>query len=83
VIGRFAWVPTWASSFVGGGHVHLNDHYVRLHSSPEGAGLGRLEYDCPVTDMVSDRLVRLPVYPGLSDGEQMQVIDAVLSHRPA
>lgn len=60
--------------------VHAVFHYVPLHSSPQGARLGGLTYKCPVTDDVSARLVRLPLYPGLTDPEQSQVIDAVLAY---
>lgn len=60
-------------------NVHAVFHYVPLHSSPEGIRLGGLSYDCPVTDDVSSRLVRLPLYAGLTDDEQARVIEAVLS----
>jgi dTDP-4-amino-4,6-dideoxygalactose transaminase len=60
-------------------NVHAVFHYVPLHSSPEGAKLGGLKYSCPVTEDVSDRLVRLPLYAGLSDDEQSRVIEAVLA----
>jgi dTDP-4-amino-4,6-dideoxygalactose transaminase len=33
--------------------------------------------DCPVAEMVSERLVRLPFYNQLSDTEQARVIDAI------
>lgn len=41
-------------------------HYVPLHSSPAGRKLGRSSGDLSVTDDTSDRLVRLPLYPGVS-----------------
>ena len=53
-------------------------HYVPLHRSPMSAQLGRHD-DCPVTDDVSDRLVRLPLFPDLSDQDQDRVVEAVLS----
>ncbi|QCO58125.1 dTDP-4-amino-4,6-dideoxygalactose transaminase (plasmid) [Pseudorhodobacter turbinis] len=37
-------------------------HYVPLHSSPAGIKFGRSNHDLPVTNDVSARLVRLPLY---------------------
>jgi dTDP-4-amino-4,6-dideoxygalactose transaminase len=42
-------------------------HYVPLHSSPFGRGVGRVSGDMSVTDDVTDRLVRLPLWIGLED----------------
>jgi dTDP-4-amino-4,6-dideoxygalactose transaminase len=36
-----------------------------------------LHADLPVTDAAASRTIALPMFPGLSDGEQAQVIDAV------
>ena len=33
--------------------------------------------DCPVTEQVSDQLLRLPFYTNMTDEEQMQVIEAL------
>jgi dTDP-4-amino-4,6-dideoxygalactose transaminase len=51
-------------------------HYLPLHKSPMGAQWGG---DCPVTEDVSDRLVRLPFHAALSESDQAKVIDAVRS----
>lgn len=40
-------------------------HYVPLHNSPAGSRFGRASGDLPVTDQVSERLVRLPLWLGL------------------
>jgi dTDP-4-amino-4,6-dideoxygalactose transaminase len=53
-------------------------HYVPLHSSPMGRRLAPGTH-LPVTDDVSDRLVRLPVYQGLTQAELEQVVEAVRS----
>lgn len=59
-------------------------HYVPLHSSPYGATHGRTAPEgCPVTDDVSSRLVRLPVFAGLSDADVDRVVAAVESYVPA
>ena len=52
-------------------------HYVPLHSSPFGRTVGRVAGDMAVTDDVSDRLVRLPLWLGLED-DLATVIEAVL-----
>lgn len=49
-------------------------HYVPLHSAPAGRIYGRSHNDMPVTDDISARLVRLPMYFALPD-----VFDAVVA----
>lgn len=53
-------------------------HYIPLHSSPMGEKLDGRRFQCPVTDSVSERLVRLPFFTSISDDEHGRVIDAVL-----
>jgi dTDP-4-amino-4,6-dideoxygalactose transaminase len=53
-------------------------HYIPLHSSPAGARLGRTHGDLTVTDDVSGRLLRLPLWTGMRDTEIERVVDAVL-----
>ncbi len=52
-------------------------HYVPLHSSPGGKRWGRASGAFPVTDDLSERLLRLPLYFGISDAEVDTVIAAV------
>ena len=52
-------------------------HYLPLHLSPMGVRLGGRQGDCPVTEDLSDRLLRFPFFTGMSSLEQSQVIDAV------
>lgn len=52
-------------------------HYLPLHLSPMGRKFGGKEGDCPVTEDISDRLLRLPFYFSLTEEEQLQVINAV------
>jgi len=54
-------------------------HYVPLHASPAGRRFGRAAGELPVTDDVSSRLVRLPLYYELSAGDIDQVVGAVKS----
>jgi len=52
-------------------------HYLPLHLSPMGRQWGYQEGDCPVTEDVSDRLVRLPFYNELSPEQQQEVCAAI------
>jgi dTDP-4-amino-4,6-dideoxygalactose transaminase len=56
-------------------------HYVPLHLSQMGRRHGGRPGACPVAEDLSDRLVRLPFYYGLSDEEQAAVIQAVRQFR--
>jgi dTDP-4-amino-4,6-dideoxygalactose transaminase len=49
-------------------------HYVPLHSSPMGLEMGYKASDLPVTESVSARLMRLPIYAGMTDEEVEYVI---------
>lgn len=53
-------------------------HYVPLHSSPAGERYGRTVGSMAVTDSASERLVRLPLWPGLED-ELDSVLDRIES----
>jgi dTDP-4-amino-4,6-dideoxygalactose transaminase len=52
-------------------------HYVPLHLSPMGLSFGGHAGQCPVTEYVSDRLLRLPFYNDLSEDDQAEVIEAI------
>jgi dTDP-4-amino-4,6-dideoxygalactose transaminase len=45
-------------------------HYVPLHSSPSGQKFCRVAGPMAITDDVSDRLVRMPLWVGLEDQQQ-------------
>ncbi len=57
--------------------IHSVFHYIPLHSSPAGKKYGRCSGTFQVTDSISQRLVRLPLWVGLEDVQGM-VIAAVL-----
>jgi len=59
--------------------VHAVFHYVPLHTSAAGLRLGRAHGELPVTDDVSERLVRLPLWPEMTDVQVDRVIEAVSS----
>jgi dTDP-4-amino-4,6-dideoxygalactose transaminase len=52
-------------------------HYVPLHTSPAGRRFGRPAGRLPVAEDVSGRLVRLPLWVGMSNEQVDHVIDAV------
>ncbi len=56
-------------------------HYLPLHLSAMGETFGGRVGQCPVTEDVSDRLLRLPLYNDLRPAEQDRVIDAVCSFK--
>jgi dTDP-4-amino-4,6-dideoxygalactose transaminase len=55
-------------------------HYVPLHSSPMGALYGCREGDLPVTEGMSRRLLRLPLYHEITTEEQSRVVRQIRSH---
>lgn len=52
-------------------------HYVPLHSSPHGRRVGRTASPMTVTDDVSSRLLRLPMFYELSESDQAEVISEI------
>ena len=59
--------------------IHAVFHYVPLHSAPAGQRYGRAHGAMSRTDMLSARLIRLPLFSGLSASEQEHVIAVLLS----
>jgi dTDP-4-amino-4,6-dideoxygalactose transaminase len=52
-------------------------HYLPLHISDMGLKFGGRAGDCPVTEDISDRLLRLPFYNTLTEDDQEQVVEAI------
>jgi dTDP-4-amino-4,6-dideoxygalactose transaminase len=52
-------------------------HYLPLHLSEMGQRLGGKPGDCPVTEDLSDRLLRLPLYNDLGEADQAYVIESL------
>lgn len=52
-------------------------HYIPLHTSPAGLKYGEFIGEDRYTTKESERLVRLPLYYGLSEQDQTKVIDVV------
>ena len=53
-------------------------HYIPLHSAPAGEKFGRFNGEDVYTTAESERLVRLPMYYGLTEDDQNKVIAKVL-----
>ena len=52
-------------------------HYMPLHLSEMGQRFGGSRGDCPVTEDISQRLLRLPFYSGLTESDQLRVVSAI------
>lgn len=57
-------------------------HYLPLHLSKFGLRYGGKPGDLPVTEDISDRLLRLPFFCALTDADQERVIEAVREFKP-
>ena len=56
-------------------------HYLPLHLSDMGQGFGYKAGDCPVTERISDQLIRLPFYNDLTGSDQELVMDAIMEFK--
>jgi dTDP-4-amino-4,6-dideoxygalactose transaminase len=52
-------------------------HYVPLHSSPAGLRFGRTSGDLSITNDVSERILRLPIFYEMKDDELERVVEAI------
>jgi dTDP-4-amino-4,6-dideoxygalactose transaminase len=52
-------------------------HYVPLHSSPAGMRFGRAHGDLSLTTSLAQRLIRLPMWMGLSEAQQQRVCEVL------
>lgn len=53
-------------------------HYLPLHLSAMGQRFGGRQGECPVTERVTDRLLRLPFYTDLTEADLSCVVEAVM-----
>ena len=62
-------------------------HYVPLHDSPRGAAVRRTHGELSVTEEISERLMRLPLWAAMAPADVDHVVaalfDAVGMERPA
>ena len=60
--------------------IQAQTHYACLHSSPGGIRFGRTHGgDCPVSRSIVDRLLRLPLWPGMAEDDVHLVVSALRS----
>lgn len=59
--------------------VHALFHYVPLHSSPAGKYYGRTHGDLTNTNQLSERIIRLPLWIGMSESDQTRVVNSLRS----
>lgn len=52
-------------------------HYVPLHSSPAGMRFGRVSGDMKNTDYLSEHLIRLPLWVGITEAQQKMVAETL------
>lgn len=52
-------------------------HYVPLHSSPAGQQYGKTCGQLSLTNTLSERLIRLPLWVGLTEAEQERVVEVL------
>ena len=58
--------------------IQASFHYIPLHSSPAGLSFGRFDGEDVFTTSESERLVRLPMYFGLTLEDRKTVVDSIL-----
>ncbi|PTY04060.1 dTDP-4-amino-4,6-dideoxygalactose transaminase [Verrucomicrobia bacterium LW23] len=57
--------------------IHAYFHYVPLHSSPAGRRYGKTCGALPVTDSLSEQIIRLPLWCGISEEQQNRVVSLI------
>lgn len=61
--------------------VHATFHYLPLHLSKMGERYVSGRKDCPVTENISNRIIRLPFFTAMTESEQNIIIDVVMKYR--
>src|SRR5262245_33288756 len=56
--------------------IHGVFHYQPLHRSPMGVAFGGREGDCPESEDISRRILRLPFFSDLTEAEQSRVVES-------
>jgi len=67
-------------SHLAGRGIATASHYVPLHTSPMGRQLGNRSGTLPVTESIHERLLRLPLYVGLTRPELNFIVDEIKSY---
>ena len=64
-------------SFLKANEVMAVFHYIPLHSAPAGQRYGEFRGEDRYTTKESEKLIRLPLYYGLTEDDQSKVIELV------
>ena len=67
----------WLIARLAESNIHALFHYVPLHSAPAGRRFGQTPAAMPVTDRVSETLLRLPLWVQMSEAEVERVCVAI------
>ncbi len=70
-------IRTRALAFLKENGIGATFHYVPLHSSPAGQKFGRAAGELATTNSIADRILRLPLWPGLPESDK--IIELVTS----
>jgi dTDP-4-amino-4,6-dideoxygalactose transaminase len=73
-------VRTAALAALNGDGINAVFHYVPLHSSPGGRRFARTSGPMTHTEALSDRLIRLPLWVGMTEEDVTAVVGAVRNH---
>jgi dTDP-4-amino-4,6-dideoxygalactose transaminase len=58
--------------------IYATFHYIPLHSAPGGLDVSARPLECPVTDDISSRLLRLPFFTSLKQGDLERVTESFI-----
>jgi dTDP-4-amino-4,6-dideoxygalactose transaminase len=50
-------------------------HYIPLHHSPAGKRFGKTPFPLPVTENLSEQIIRLPLWVGIPQSSQEYVVE--------
>ncbi|MGZ4415276.1 MAG: dTDP-4-amino-4,6-dideoxygalactose transaminase [Gaiellaceae bacterium] len=73
-------------AFLGQHEINAVFHYAPLHNSTAGRRYARTAGSLPITEAAAERLIRLPLWPEMTDADVAQVVEALtqaVSMRPA
>jgi dTDP-4-amino-4,6-dideoxygalactose transaminase len=60
--------------------IHTIFHYIPLHSSPAGRKYGKTTGDMKHTDDISERLIRLPLYYEMTEGDVGRIVELIVKY---
>jgi dTDP-4-amino-4,6-dideoxygalactose transaminase len=64
-------------SFLNERGISATFHYIPLHTAPMARQLGIQKQSLPVTEDVASRILRLPLYAGITEQQQQRIVDLI------